>query len=75
VIAFLTHLAVDLELAAATRSQAFVAMLLYGSGLRLMECVTLRVKDLDLDRREIRVRRGKEAKTALPCCRSRLFNP
>jgi integron integrase len=36
-----------------------VAGLLYGSGLRLMEAVTLRVKDLDLERREIRVRAGK----------------
>jgi integron integrase len=36
-----------------------VALLLYGSGLRLMECLTLRVKDVDLVRGEIRVRRGK----------------
>ena len=36
-----------------------VARLLYGSGLRLLECLTLRVKDIDLVRREIRVRRGK----------------
>jgi integron integrase len=36
-----------------------VAMMLYGSGLRLLECLTLRVKDVDLERREIRVRRGK----------------
>lgn len=36
-----------------------VALLLYGSGLRLMECLTLRVKDVDLARGEIRVRRGK----------------
>ncbi len=46
-----------------------VGMLLYGSGLRLMECLTLRVKDLDLDRGEIRVRRGKGARdrvTMLP---------
>ena len=28
-----------------------VALLLYGSGMRLMECVTLRVKDLDIGRR------------------------
>lgn len=35
------------------------ATLLYGSGLRLMECVTLRVKDVDLDRHEITVRSGK----------------
>ena len=36
-----------------------MARLLYGSGLRVMECCSLRVKDLDLDRRELRVRRGK----------------
>ena len=46
-----------------------VAGLLYGSGLRLLECVELRVKDIDLERREIRVRRGKGARdrvTVLP---------
>ncbi len=35
------------------------AALLYGSGLRLMECVRLRVKDVDFDRCEITVRAGK----------------
>ena len=30
-----------------------VVLLMYGSGLRLMECLTLRLKDVDLDRREI----------------------
>lgn len=39
-----------------------VGWLLYGSGLRLLECLSLRVKDVDLERREIRVRRGKGAK-------------
>jgi integron integrase len=33
--------------------------LMYGAGLRLMECVRLRVKDLDLVRREVLVRSGK----------------
>jgi integron integrase len=35
---------------------------MYGSGLRLLECLTLRVKDVDLDRREIVVRGGKGGK-------------
>ncbi len=46
-----------------------VAGLLYGSGLRLLECLQLRVKDVDLERREIRVRRGKGGRdrvTVLP---------
>src|SRR2546430_10978468 len=36
-----------------------VALLLYGSGLRLLECLRLRVKDVDFGRGEIRVRWGK----------------
>ena len=35
------------------------AMLMYGGGLRLMECLRLRVKDIDCDRREIAVHGGK----------------
>jgi len=35
-----------------------VATLIYGSGMRLQECLTLRVKDLDFDRIEICVRRA-----------------
>ena len=35
------------------------AMLLYGAGLRLMECLQLRVKDIDFGYRQITVRGGK----------------
>jgi site-specific recombinase XerD len=39
-----------------------IANPLYGSGLRLAECLRLRVKDLDLDRKELIVRDGKGGK-------------
>ena len=112
--AFLTHLAVNRNVAAATQNQAFnailflykmvldipiedkisavrankrrrlpvvmsqnevnqvisqmtgvhqlMAQLMYGGGLRLMECIRLRVKDLDFERNLIYVRAGKGAK-------------
>ncbi len=49
--------------------EALMASLLYGSGLRLMECVRLRVKDVDFVRGDLTVRNGKggkDRKTVLP---------
>jgi integron integrase len=46
-----------------------VVALLYGAGLRLQECLELRVKDIDFDRHEVVVRRGKgqkDRRTMLP---------
>jgi len=46
-----------------------IGQLLYGSGLRLMECLRLRVKDVDFEQRQIVVRNGKGRKdrvTILP---------
>ncbi|MEX1256903.1 MAG: integron integrase [Gemmatimonadota bacterium] len=52
-----------------TGDTALVGGLLYGSGLRLMECLRLRVQHLDFSRRSILVRDGKGSKdraTMLP---------
>jgi integron integrase len=43
-------------------TQRLVASLLYGSGLRLLEALRLRVKDVDFERHEIVVRQGKGRK-------------
>ncbi len=48
---------------------ALMARLLYGTGMRLMECLRLRVKDVDLARREVTIPEGKGDKnrrTVLP---------
>jgi integron integrase len=48
---------------------ALIGRLLYGTGMRVMECMRLRVKDVDFDRREILIRDGKGLKdrvTVLP---------
>jgi integron integrase len=42
-----------------------IVAVLYGAGLRLSECLNLRVKDVDIDRNQIAVRRGKGQKDRL----------
>lgn len=52
-----------------------MASLLYGSGLRLMECVRLRVKDIDFGYKQIVVRDGKGAKDRVSMLPAPLIEP
>ncbi len=52
-----------------TGTHRLIATILYGGGLRLIECLRLRIKDLDFDRQQIGVRQGngrKDRFTTLP---------
>jgi integron integrase len=52
-----------------------ISSLLYGSGLRIMECLRLRVKDVDLERCEILVREGKGFKDRITMLPASLVQP
>jgi integron integrase len=52
-----------------------LAALLYGSGMRLMECIRLRIKDLDFARHTIVVREGKGGKDRRVPMPQRLVEP
>ncbi len=61
----LTRAEVQAVLANLEGMHALMARLMYGTGMRLTECLQLRVKDLELSRREVIVRQGKCAKDRL----------
>lgn len=127
IAAFLSHLAIDAQVAASTQNQAFSALLflyqqvldrklayltgvervrrpaklpvvltrkeahatiahlrgeyrlmgelLYGSGLRLLECLRLRVKDIDFASAQITVREGKGLRERITLLPNRLKRP
>ncbi len=52
-----------------------LAELLYGTGMRLMECLTLRVKDIDFGRKLIVVRDGKGMKDRITLLPDKLILP
>lgn len=51
---------------------ALMASLLYGAGLRVLECAALRIKDLDFDRHELTVCDGKGRKDRVTMLPARL---
>jgi integron integrase len=65
----LTRAEVERVVNGMTGTCQLMAKLLYGSGMRLMECVRLRVKDVDFEKNQVVVREGKGFKdrvTLLP---------
>jgi len=71
----LTRAEVERLLAGMTGTRALIASLLYGAGLRVMECLRLRVKDVDLSYRQVLVRDGKGAKDRVTMLPEKLVEP
>ncbi len=61
--------------AAMDETTRLMAQMAYGGGLRLMELLRLRVKDMDLDQRIITVRAGKGDKDRVTALAERLVEP
>ena len=62
-------------LAQMTGTTRLMAALIYGTGMRVNECVQLRVKDIDFDLRTITVRSGKGGKDRVTLLPVRLVEP
>src|SRR6266849_2106052 len=71
----LTHEEVERLLAELQGVRWLIASLLYGAGLRVMECLRLRVKDVELSYRQILVRDGKGEKDRVTMLPERLAAP
>lgn len=52
-----------------------MAMLIYGGGMRLMECLRLRIKDIDMERQTVTVRSGKGDKDRQTLLAERVMSP
>lgn len=71
----LTKEEVQQVIAQFTDVHRLIVQLLYGSGLRLMECMRLRVKDLDFGQRQILVRDAKGGKDRVIILPNSLIKP
>jgi len=54
---------------------SIMVRLIYGTGMRIMECVRLRVKDVDFARGEILIRNGKGMKDRITMLPQSLLDP
>lgn len=71
----LTQTEVKLVLEHMSGLYQLIARLLYGTGMRLFECAQLRIKDVDLQRREIMVHGGKGGKDRITLVPLSLVQP
>jgi integrase len=62
-------------LQAMSGTKRLMAALLYGGGLRLSECCALRVQDIDFERKQVCVRRGKGRKDRMTLLPANLVKP
>jgi integron integrase len=72
----LTQAEVRDVLALVDGTSGLILRLIYGTGMRILECLRLRVKDIEFTRHEIVIREGKGAKdrlTMLPAALNRLL--
>jgi integron integrase len=71
----LTHAEVRALLAHVEGIHGLMARLIYGTGMRLMECVRLRVKDVDMEMRQVLVRQGKGGRDRVTMLPQALVGP
>ncbi|MGQ0646075.1 MAG: integron integrase, partial [Gemmatimonadaceae bacterium] len=71
----LTRGEVEQVIVGLSATSRLLAILMYGSGLRLMEAVSLRVQDVDIATRSITVRSGTGAKDRITVLPERLVQP
>lgn len=71
----LTREEIQLVLERLEGQNKLIASMLYGTGMRLIECLRLRVQDIDFGRYEITVRSGKGAEDRITMLPERLHEP
>ena len=71
----LTHDEVMSVIMRMTGVYRIIAQILYGSGLRLMECMRLRIKDVDFERRTITARDTKSDRDRVTCLPQNVVDP